>query len=134
MERRLALWVPAVLDMAAIFYVSSLHQAPLPPGVGDKPAHSLAYVILGVLVVRAVAGGLPSRLTWTTALLALAITIGYGASDELHQRFVPGRSADLMDLYADAVGACIGTIACWAWGIISPGPEQIRRAAPRHDL
>ena len=134
MERRPALLVPVVLYMAAIFYVSSLPQAPLPAGVGDKPTHALAYLILGVLVARALGGGLPVRLTWATILLALAITIGYGASDELHQRFVPGRSADLMDLYADALGACIGTITCWAWGIISPGPERIQRAAPRHDL
>ena len=120
MDRRLALWGPVVLDMAAIFYVSSLHQAPLPPGVGDKPTHLLAYLLLAVLVVRAVAGGLPARVSWTKALLALAMTIGYAVSDELHQYFVPGRSAELGDLYADSIGAGMGTIACWAWGIISP--------------
>ena len=53
--------------------------------------------------------------------------------DEFHQSFVPGRSAELYDLYADAIGAIIGTAACCAWGIISRSPEQ-RQGASRHGL
>ena len=105
--------------MAAIFYLSSLPDAPLPGEVGDKQAHSAGYAALGVLAVRAVAGGLPARITLRTGLLALLITVGYGVTDELHQSFVPGRSADLYDLYADAAGACVAVAACWAWGIIA---------------
>ena len=49
--------------MAAIFYVSSLHQAPLPPGLSDKPAHAFGYTGLGFVIARALAGGLPPRIT-----------------------------------------------------------------------
>jgi VanZ family protein len=52
-------------------------------------------------------------------VLAVVITTAYGASDEYHQRFVTGRSAELADLYADGAGACAAAAVCWAWGIIA---------------
>jgi VanZ family protein len=117
-RRALRLWGPVVVYMAAIFYVSSLPQAPIPAGT-DKPWHSTAYFGFAVVVARAVAGGLPRRIGARRAALAIAMAIGYAVSDEWHQTFVPGRSGDLADLVADAVGACAGTAACWAWGIIA---------------
>jgi VanZ family protein len=106
--------------MAMIFFVSSLPKAPLPPTVSDKSGHLLAYLGLSVLAVRAVAGGFSRRVTGRVALGALIITIGYGAFDEIHQWFVPGRSAELADWYADSIGAFAGVVASWAWGIIRP--------------
>ena len=90
---RFGLWAPVVAYMALIFYISSLHQGPLPQGVSDKVGHSLGYVGLGLLVTRAVAGGFPRRVTWRQALIATAVTAAYGATDEFHQRLVSGRSA-----------------------------------------
>ena len=113
------LWAPVVAYMALIFFLSSLHAAPLPQAVSDKFAHATGYVGLGLLVTRAVIGGMPRRIGWKQALLAILITTAYGASDEYHQRFVAGRSADLADLYADATGASVAAVACWAWGIIA---------------
>ena len=110
--------------MAVIFYVSSLHEAPLPPQISDTQGHSIGYMGLGFVVARALAGGLPPRITLRELLIGLAIAIGYGASDEFHRRFVSGRTADLSDLYADAAGSAIALIGCWTWGIISPGSRQ----------
>ena len=42
------------------------------------------------------------------AALAAALAAVYGVSDELHQSFVPGRTADGADVVADAVGAVLG--------------------------
>jgi VanZ family protein len=117
--RTLRLWVPVAVYMAVIFYVSSLHEAPLPAAISDKSAHGLGYVGLAVTIVRAVAGGLPARVSAGIAAASLSIAVAYGASDEVHQMFVPGRTADLADLAADAIGALVGVAACWAWGIIS---------------
>ena len=114
------LWGPVVLYMTAIFVVSHQPEVTIPAGLTDKSSHSLAYTILGVLITRALAGGLPAPVTLRTASLAVLLTALYGASDEVHQMFVPGRSAELYDLYADALGGAIGTFACWLWGIISP--------------
>ena len=116
---RLSLWAPVVAYMAAIFFVSGLQVAPLPEEVSDKTGHFVAYGGLAVLSVRAVAGGLPSGVTWRVAWLALAIAGGYGISDEIHQTFVPGRSGSVADWYADVSGAVIGIGACWLWGMIA---------------
>ena|SRR5204862_6597042 len=106
--------------MALIFYLSSLHEAPLPPGVTDKPAHAFGYMGFGLVIARALARGLPPRLTFGQALIGLAIASLYGVTDEFHQSFVAGRSADILDWYSDSIGAAIALVACWAWSIISP--------------
>ena len=105
--------------MAAIFYPSSLHEAPLPPGLGDKPAHGVGYMGLGIVIARALAGGLPPRITLRQALVGLALAACYGVTDEYHQSFVEGRSSDMVDWYSDVAGAAIGLVACWAWGILA---------------
>jgi VanZ family protein len=109
--------------MALIFYLSSFHQAPLPDNVSDKFAHTGAYAMLGVLVVRGFAGRLPVRLTWRVALLTVLVTTLYGVSDELHQMFVPGRSADVYDVVADAAGALAAVGVCGLWGILPIGSD-----------
>ena len=121
-EQRLhpvSLWLPVIAYMGVIFYVSSLSYPPSPPNVNDKVLHGLEYMGLGVLVARAIAGGLPRRVTLATGAAAVALTVLYGASDEVHQMFVFARTADVRDLLADGVGATAGTIACAAWGIIT---------------
>jgi len=128
--RAFRLWAPVVAYMAAIFSVSSLPDVSIPGG-GDKPWHAVAYFGLVVTVVRAIAGGMPRRIGLRTAALAAAIAVAYAATDEMHQMFVPGRSADVADLIADAVGVCVGTAACWAWGIIAQGRPNARRNARR---
>lgn len=110
--------------MTAIFAVSSMA---LPPGPGgDKPWHVLGYFCLAVVVVRALAGGLPRRIHLRTAVRVIVIVVLYGMSDEWHQTFVPGRTAAFDDLVADAIGALVGTGACWAWGIIAaPSRDEL---------
>jgi VanZ family protein len=117
--RRFRLWGAVVLYMAVIFYVSGLSDPPVPSGT-DKSLHGLTYLGLVIVVVRAVVGGLPRRIDMRVAIIAFLITVAYAATDEVHQMFVPGRTADVFDLVADAGGAILGTAACWAWGIISP--------------
>ena len=118
-------WAPVALYMAAIFAASAQSNPPMPAAVSDKPLHALAYSGLAVLVFRAVAGRLQARVTRPAAAAVLAITIGYALTDELHQMFVPGRSAESGDLLADAIGASLGLIGCWAWGIIANPNRQI---------
>ncbi len=48
--------------------------------------------------------------TARAALLALALASLYGASDELHQAFVPTRSCDPRDWLADTLGAGLGAL------------------------
>lgn len=118
MTRTLSLWLPVILYMGAIFYVSSLSSPPTPEEVSDKTLHFVAYGGLAVVTLRAVAKGRWSGVTWRTLLIAWAIATAYGMTDEFHQRFTEGRTPDLADLRADALGAALGTAAVGACGII----------------
>jgi len=105
--------------MVVIFALSSISDVPgLPGGMSDKTAHGLLYAGLGLLLVRALAGGRPTMVGASTVVLAILIAVVYGLSDETHQLFVPGRQFDLRDLAADGVGAAVAAGLGWAWGII----------------
>ena len=112
------LWGPVGAYMALIFLISAQPQPPLPPQITDKQGHSIGYFGLAVTVSRAVAGGLAAGATLRVAAAAWTIATAYAATDEWHQSFVPGRSADVHDWYADTAGALVGASACWVWGII----------------
>lgn len=47
---------------------------------------------------------------WRAAFIAIAIAVGFGAADEWHQGFIPGRSADPADWRADSMGAAGGAL------------------------
>lgn len=104
--------------MAAIFALSAMPEPPAPPGIDDKSQHFAAYAGLGLVTLRATSGGVVAGLHGGPALTAWAIATIYGASDEFHQRFVPGRSADLLDLRADALGAAGAIGVAWLSGIL----------------
>jgi VanZ family protein len=112
------LWAPVAVYMALIFLLSGRPDPPLPSQVSDKQGHLLGYMGLTVVIGRALAGGTASGATLPVAAGAWAIAAVYAASDEWHQSFVPGRSADPADWLADAAGALAGAGVCWAWGII----------------
>lgn len=107
-----------MLYMALIFGLSSLSRPPSPATIGDKAQHALAYGGLAAVAMRATAGGRLSGVTGRAALAAWAIAAGYGATDEIHQRFVPGRSPELADAAADAFGAALVAAAGGAVAII----------------
>ncbi len=116
--RAVGLWAPVVLYMAAIFAVSAMPEPPSPPGLDDKTQHFAAYAGLGVVTLRATAGGTLAGLGPGSALAAWAIAVAYGASDEFHQSFVPGRTQDILDLRADAIGAAAAIGVAWLSGIL----------------
>jgi VanZ family protein len=104
--------------MAMIFVVSSMPSPPQPPElVSDKGVHFLLYSGLSSLVVRALAGGWLRRLTLRAGWLAVLISTAYGATDELHQHFVPPRQMEALDLVADAVGAVLAALVLYAAGL-----------------
>jgi VanZ family protein len=115
---RLRLWAPVVLYMALIFALSAQSTLPGSSLTPDWSQHGLAYAGLAVVALRATAGGRWHGVGAASVAAAWAIATAYGVTDEFHQRFVPGRMADLRDVIADAVGAALALGAVWAWGII----------------
>lgn len=116
----LGLWAPVLAYMAVIFAMSSLGQLPQTPGpFTDKHWHALEYGGLAVVWVRALAGGRWAGITARACAMAVGASIAYGATDEWHQSFVPGRDSSRWDLAADAAGALGGAAALYACGIIA---------------
>ena len=121
---RVVRWAPVALWMAVIFALSS---RPLPASVSRIPdwmTHGAGYAILGALLCRALSGGLRQATPARLAVVAVAISVLYGVTDELHQSFVPGRLADPWDLVKDFGGAAVAAAAC-AW----PRSSEWRKAA-----
>ena len=114
-----ALWLPVVAYMAFIFVLSSIPRPPATPAGTDKLLHTLLYAGLGVLMARAMAGGV-ARLTWSTVAQTAFWGGLYGVSDELHQYFNPPRAVEILDVLADTIGSGAGAAALYWWGIIRP--------------
>jgi len=106
---RAALLLAAVTWAILIFYLSSQSGIDAPmlfPGQ-DKLFHLVVFGILGFLLM----GSLPAspdgyrlRQLWWVAFAVML----YGVSDEFHQYFVPGRSVEVLDVLADALGGLLG--------------------------
>ena len=64
-----------------------------------------AYFILGSLARRCFSDFLIKPVS--VVIVSLSFCSLYGASDEWHQSFVPGRDADILDWLADTLGASI---------------------------
>ena len=73
-----------------------------------KSAHITAYFIFGILVYNAV------RLyRWPvrrTLLISMGVVLLYAISDEFHQYFVPGRSAEVRDVLIDTTAGVVGVL------------------------
>jgi VanZ family protein len=103
-------WLIVVAIAAAIFFASSLsaEQKPGDPFKGaDKIEHFLAYGILAIALFRALAASAPRRSGTFHFILTIAVAALYGATDEIHQHFTPGRSMSILDWRADVIGASV---------------------------
>ena len=117
--RLLRVWGPAAVLMVAIFFVSGMSSPPpLPDSTSDVTAHFLVYAALGGALLRGVSGAERARVTARGAVLAALLGAAYGLTDEFHQSFVQGRTAELRDVTADALGSAAGAGLGWAWSIV----------------
>ena len=100
--------------MGLIFYLSSLSQPPetlmevIDWGPIDKVFHLVEYTVLGVLLARALSYSLRRILPTSAWIIAFAIAVLFGVSDEWHQSFVLGRHSTVSDLIVDIIGSALG--------------------------
>jgi hypothetical protein len=134
---RLWRWLPAIGCMVVIFILSHRSgeqldswlphfQHWLPWLESFDPMHYAAYFVLAL----AIAYGFGAvAFSWRGCLWIIAISFFYGMTDEWHQSFVPNRSADLLDLWHDVIGASAACLLlqCYRLGKtgIHNGKEEI---------
>ena len=104
-------WLPVIVWAILIFALSSFPAFPeaMQPLLSfDKLAHALEYAVFSFLLARAFGNSKKNNFKKYFRVLAVICAVVYGMSDELHQYFVPMRSACIIDLIYDSIGAIIG--------------------------
>jgi VanZ family protein len=97
---------PPLALMGVIFFFSA--QPDLGTGLGTwdlilrKAAHMAEYGLLWFLWYRA--------LEIESPLPAIALTLAYAATDEIHQSFVDGRHGTPVDVLIDAAGVAVAVL------------------------
>jgi VanZ family protein len=118
--------------MIAIFIGSSIGSLPRVGGktsdaVVHRVAHVIEFAVLGALTLRALSKERP--ITKREVISTLIIVAVYGLSDEVHQRFTPGRSSEASAVLFDVAGGLIGAWL-WRWWT-SLGRRRLDEAANR---
>lgn len=102
-------WLGVGAALAVIWWSSSTSPTARAPSTWQALLHNAAHVVaffgIAALAELAIAGAcLPER---RAARLAVLLAATYGAIDELHQSFVPGRVSSVGDWLTDVCGACL---------------------------
>jgi len=103
-------WFPILLYCLLIFIQSSRPSPDITPHWPyiDKVLHFTAYALLGALFLRAFNITRIRHHLKLIIILSIILSSLYGISDEIHQSFVPFRTADAMDALADILGSITG--------------------------
>ncbi|MDY6954387.1 MAG: VanZ family protein [Thermodesulfobacteriota bacterium] len=103
-------WLPVVLFCAVLFVQSSFSTPQAMPSFPhmDKLLHLGAYAVLGALFLRGFNNSRHRNHGEGIRVVSILLTGIYGATDELHQYYVPFRSADTGDILCDFLGGFIG--------------------------
>ena len=148
MMKKLVLWILIIACMGTIFYFSSqeaddsgrasegftytvikffdfndtisdekaMEIAIAVNGIVRKVAHFGIYAFLGFLIALLLN---EYRLSYRYAVFySTVIAFLYALTDELHQKFVPGRSAEIRDVAIDTTGALCGALFALAVVVI----------------
>jgi VanZ family protein len=116
-------WLPVVAWMALITYWSAQSELPIDRPSVDRLlrgqqhplAHAAAFGILAMLVRWAV------ERTPGANLWAFLFASAFGAIDEWHQSFTPGRHPSIQDLIIDSMAAAVAVM-------VTDAVIQVRRA------
>ncbi len=106
--------LPAMLYAGLIIVLSSIPHLQSPKlgfFSADKLIHFSEYAVFSFLFYRSFEHSLAikSRLNSGSmaALLTFALLLVFAVGDEFHQKFVPGRFADVFDVLADILGGTL---------------------------
>jgi VanZ family protein len=126
-------WLPVLLWATVIFLFSTEHFAApqssrilgpllnwLFPGITPeqfasvqfvvrKLGHWFEYLILAVLLYRALHAESGGRSAVRPGVMTIAFALVWAITDEFHQSLVPSRTASIVDVIIDGFGALCGT-------------------------
>jgi len=135
MKKTLNFWLPPVVWALVIFLFSS---KPVIPSslffwkdfIIKKTAHVVEYGILAALLYRALKEYGVQK--YNAGLIAILIALIYGATDELHQSFTPGREPRVRDVFFDTIGAILSIYSIW--NLLPKAPKKLKTWAKKLQL
>ncbi|MCZ7601424.1 MAG: VanZ family protein [Melioribacteraceae bacterium] len=104
------IYIPLTVHWISIFILTSLPDKDLPSvNFDDKIKHFIAYFVLSFFLSLALnVQNKFKRMKESYIKFALLITLIYSTFDEIHQVFIPGRSAEFWDWLANMFGILLG--------------------------
>jgi len=111
---------PQVLVVGYAVFIFVLSSIPhlTPPIIEfillDKLVHFVIYAFLSYLLFLAFFKTGKNLFHKNAHLFSISIGILYALTDELHQKFVPGRSCDFFDFLADGIGVVLIQVILWS--------------------
>lgn len=112
-NRFLFYWLPLIIWISGIFYVSSLSHFPCKFSpfwskvFGEYPLHLIAFFVLFLLFYRLLRF---NNKTDTIFLYSFAFTMTISLSKECWQILIPTRSFSLKDLMVDGIAALLALV------------------------
>ena len=115
--------------MALLWWSSSRSPTSREPNVARALAYNAMHVVAyGALAAACLlARSRRGATAWRRGhgVFAVAVAVGYGVVDELHQSFVPGRTCSVADVMTDTAGAILVVLVLRPW---CGGPHASVRA------
>lgn len=112
---RLAKVIPALLLMtlilALVSQVAEKRPSELSSGAASYASHVGMYAVVAALILFAVTHR--RSITLSRVFVAMVVSVMFGIADEINQSTIAGRSANELDVLADAAGATITCLVIW---------------------
>ncbi|HEX8924066.1 MAG TPA: VanZ family protein [Patescibacteria group bacterium] len=110
LRKRLPFFIPSILWMAFIFFLSTRSTAGIGHGALErfyifKSLHLIEYSVLSIFLYF---GFRLFRYSIPAAYL-------YSLTDEFHQTFVKGRTGKFTDTLIDLIGITVGSLLLWSF-------------------
>jgi VanZ family protein len=121
-------WIPVIIYALFIFSLSTRSYPDASPAFNTKLFHPIEYLTLAIFLSVAWHPLIKNKRTFCFILCVQISGTLYAVSDELHQSFIPGRTATVSDVLIDSFGLALGCgiflLARHAWGLITGTQKQ----------
>jgi VanZ family protein len=114
-KKVLYIYIPLTVFWIILFILTTIPADIVPQffNAQDKLEHFSAYFLLSILLCLTLHfQSKNAQLSNHAVLFTFILVLTYGIIDELHQSFIPGRTADITDWLADSFGASFGIWLC----------------------